>query len=39
MLTRYNSLTSQQKQQIIALFNDGWECRNIPNHLGVTEFL
>jgi hypothetical protein len=36
MLTRYNSLTPQQKQQIIELFNNGWECRNIPNQLGVT---
>lgn len=36
MLTNYSKLNSQQKQQIIDLFNEGWECRSIPSQIGVS---
>jgi len=35
-LTPYSKLTSQQKQQILDAFKGGMECRDIPNHLGVS---
>lgn len=36
MLTNYSKLNPQQKQQIIEMFNQGWECRSIPNQIGVS---
>lgn len=36
MSTTYSNLTDCQIQQILDLFNQGWECRNIPSQLGVS---
>lgn len=36
MLINYSKLNLKQKQQIIELFNQGWECRSIPNQIGVS---
>jgi len=33
----YKQLNPDQKQQIIAVFNQGMECRSIPGYLGVSE--
>lgn len=36
MLTKYNQLTMQQKQQIVDAFECGIECRVIPQYIGVS---
>lgn len=37
MYLDYRQLKSEHKQKIISAFNDGMECREIPNYLGVSE--
>jgi hypothetical protein len=37
MVTFYSQLSSAQKQQIIDAFNQGLECRHIPELLSVSE--
>lgn len=37
MYLDYRKLTSENKQKIISAFNDGMECREIPNYLCVSE--
>lgn len=36
MFVPYHKLNFQQKHQIIEAFNDGMECRDIPNYIGVS---
>lgn len=36
MLTPYHKLTIQQKQQILEVFNNGMECRDIPTYINVS---
>jgi LAGLIDADG-like domain len=36
MLAPYHKLTPQQKQQIIEVFNNGMECQDISQHIGVS---
>lgn len=36
MFIPYHKLNLQQKHQIIEAFNDGMECRDIPNYIGVS---
>ncbi|MCC3406066.1 MAG: endonuclease [Microcoleus sp. PH2017_10_PVI_O_A] len=37
MYLDYRKLKSEHKEQIISAFNQGMECREIPNYLGVSE--